>query len=134
LVKHKIAISRQSTDHRQRHKFMQKIAFTYPGGDLPAPSGIPASLQGNLGESGAKVLQTGLNLLFYGAVILAIVFIIYSGIEWITSTGDPNRIQSAKKRLLYAIVGLVVVSLAFLIFNLVAGVLGKSPGQLLNSN
>lgn len=110
-----------------------KIAqFTTPGGDLPIPSGIPTSLQGNLEDSGSKVFQTGLDLLFYGAVILAMVSIIYSGIQWITSQGDLGKIQSAKKRLLYSVIGLCIVAGAFLIFNLVAGVLGKNSTELLS--
>lgn len=107
---------------------------------IPGPSGsqtvvvptvIPPELQGNLGTTGVKVFRTGLQLLFLGAVVLAVIFIIYSGIEWITSSGDPLRIQSAKKRLMYSIIGLVVVSLSFLIFNLLAAVLGKTSIQLL---
>lgn len=111
--------------------------FQIPGDNgvpqtVPIPSGIPAGLQGGLQTSGKNVLTLGLNLLFYGAVILAVVMVIYSGIEWIISKGDPVRIQAAKSRLLYSIIGLVVVSMAFLIFNVLAGVLGKTTGQLLS--
>lgn len=112
-------------------KYLTQNNFQVPGGDLPVPSGIPQGLQGNLGTSGKNVFNVGLQLLFYGAVILAIVVIVFSGIQWITSSGDATKIASAKKRLLYAIIGLVVVALAFLIFNIVAGILGKSGSELL---
>lgn len=109
-----------------------KIPGTTGSEDVPIPSGIPSGLQGKLEDSGKHVFQTGLDLLFYGAVILATISIIYSGIQWITSSGDAGKIQRAKKRLFYAIIGLVIVVLAFLIFNIVAGVLGKSSTTLLS--
>ena len=109
-----------------------KIAqFQIPGGTLNAPTGIPSELQGGLEQSGKNILQTGLQLLFIGATILAVIFILISGIQWITSSGDPGKISSAKKKLFYSIVGLVVVAGAFLIFNLFTSILGKNLNEAL---
>lgn len=43
------------------------------------------------------------------------IFIIYGGISYISSTGDPNKVKRAKDTLLYAIIGLVIVALAEII-------------------
>ncbi len=111
---------------------MKLADLQIPNGDsLPVPSGIPTQLQGGLQDTGKHALQTGLDLLFIVAAVLAVIFVIFSGIEWISSQGDPSRIESAKKRLFYAIIGLIVVALAFLIFNAVSGILGKSSSNLL---
>lgn len=40
---------------------------------------------------------------------VALYFIIWSGFKYITSTGDPQKIVSAKNTLLNAIIGLVIV-------------------------
>lgn len=93
------------------------------GGTLQAPTGIQ-HLQGNLPETGKRVFQVSLDLLFYLAAILAIISIVMSGIQWITSGGEPSKIASAKKRLLYSIIGLVVVAGAFLIVKVILSVLG----------
>jgi len=102
---------------------MKLAQFQIPGGNLNAPTGIPATLKGKLEDSGSSIINTGLNLLFISAVILAVVFIIISGIQWITSSGNPEKISSAKKKLLYSIVGLIVIATAFLIFNVVKSIL-----------
>ena len=99
-----------------------------PGGTLQAPSSIPS---GDLGQSGSKVFQTGLDLLFYLAAFLAVVMVVISGIQWIASGGDPGRIAGARKRLLYSIIGLLVVASAFLILNVLTGILGKNPTDIL---
>lgn len=42
------------------------------------------------------------------AGVVSIVVIILGGIKYITSTGDPQKINSAKNTILYACIGLVV--------------------------
>lgn len=115
---------------------MSKISFQIPGAsgtpeDFPAPSGIPAAISGGLDTTGKIFIQTSLNWLFILASVLAVIFIIYSGISWITSEGDPEKIALARKRLTYSIIGLVVVALAFLIVNVVIRVVGGNPTQLI---
>ena len=116
---------------------MKLAQFKIPGQggtqvEVPIPTGIPPELQGGLQDSGKAILQTGLNLLFYGAAILAVIFIITSGIGWITSSGDPAKISAAKKKLLYSIIGLLIVAGAFLVFNVVGSVLNKDLNTLLS--
>lgn len=56
--------------------------------------------------------------------IAAVIFIIISGIKFITSSGDPKRLEGARHTLTYAIVGLLVVLSAFAIVNVVSIVTG----------
>lgn len=108
---------------------MKLAQLQLPGGTLPPPNGIPTQLQGGLNESGKRILQVGLQWLFIIAAVLALIFIIFSGIEWITSAGDPSKIAAAKKRLMYSIIGLIVVATAFLIVRLVFSTLGVAGTQ-----
>ncbi|ODS42716.1 MAG: hypothetical protein MSIBF_05300 [Candidatus Altiarchaeales archaeon IMC4] len=43
---------------------------------------------------------------------LALLVIVYSGIQWIGSEGDPMAVNAAKTRIIYAVVGLIVVVIA----------------------
>ena len=52
-------------------------------------------------------------LLFVGAV--SIFLIIYSGIKFITSGGDPKQAEGARKMMTYAIIGAVIVLSSFAI-------------------
>jgi hypothetical protein len=56
--------------------------------------------------------------------LVALVLIIYSGITYITSHGDPQKVEGAKKTLTWAIVGLVVIFLSFFVVNLISQVTG----------
>ena len=51
--------------------------------------------------------------------VIAVVVIVIAGITYSTAMGDAGKLAKAKKMLLYAIVGLVVVLLAFTIVNFV---------------
>lgn len=46
------------------------------------------------------------------AGIIAAIFVVYGGISYIMSNGDPGKIQKAKNAILYASIGLIIVALA----------------------
>ncbi len=59
------------------------------------------------------------NTLIFAAGIIAVIFIIVGGVRYITSQGDEKGVEGAKNTILYAVIGLVVVVLAFAIVNFV---------------
>ena len=79
-------------------------------------SGIPVT-------DGQNLLTNGLNLVYFLAGSIAVIMIIVAGVMYVTSTGDSGRVAKAKNMLTYAIVGLIVVIIAFAITNWVVGVL-----------
>ena len=97
-----------------------------PDGTLPALSGVPPELQGGLQDTGKNLLQLGLSWLFIIAAVLALIFTIFSGIQWITSGGDPGKVTAAKNRLMYSIIGLIIVAVAFLTLRVIISTLGVS--------
>src|ERR1035437_4558770 len=99
---------------------MKQLALTINGNNISAPNGIPT---GGFNTSGTNIIQVALTLLFVFAVILALIFAIYSGIQWTISGGDKQKIQQARLRITFAVIGLIVVFLAFFIVNLVGGFL-----------
>lgn len=62
------------------------------------------------GPNGALTKVT--NILAAVVGIIAVIIIIVSGIEYMRSEGDSNKVQSAKNTIIYAAVGLAVVVLA----------------------
>lgn len=74
------------------------------------------------------VLNLVVNLFFAAAGFSAIVYLAYGGIKWITSRGDKVGVEAARKQIVAAIIGLVVVLGTFTILNVVFGILGvKNP-------
>ncbi len=61
-------------------------------------------------------------LIFAGVVALALI--IYAGFKFVTSKGDPQEVDNAKKTLTYAIIGLLLIFFSFAILNLIATVTG----------
>ncbi len=51
---------------------------------------------------------------------LAVVVIVVAGIIYITSGGDEGKTESAKRWILYAIIGLVIALLGWVIINIVS--------------
>ncbi|MCL6096889.1 MAG: pilin [Patescibacteria group bacterium] len=60
------------------------------------------------------------------AGITAVFFIIFSGIKFITSGGDPKQVEGARQTVTWAIIGLLIVLFSFGIINIIAGLTGAS--------
>ncbi len=82
------------------------------------PGGVPVG-----GDASQLIMNIVKWLLgFVGA--LAVLMIIVSGIMYITAAGDEGRVDSAKRYLVYAIVGLVVALLGYAIVVTIGDQLG----------
>ncbi|HRN96040.1 MAG TPA: pilin [Candidatus Levybacteria bacterium] len=92
--------------------------FRVPGESHPIvdPIGINLSL--------SDLINFGLNALFVIAILATLAFLIWGGISWITSGGDKEKLEKARKTIIYAIVGLVVVLLSVVIMNFIGTFLG----------
>jgi len=65
---------------------------------------------------------------------VALIFIIWSGIQLITANGDAEKISGAKKTLTFAIMGFVFIALSFVIFNFVFAITGTPQDNLVGGN
>jgi lysylphosphatidylglycerol synthetase-like protein (DUF2156 family) len=77
-----------------------------------------------------SVLSSVINalLLFAGAV--AVLFLIIGGFRYVVSAGSPDQVEGAKKTILYAIVGLIIIFIAFVLVQLIQNYLGVTNGFL----
>lgn len=100
---------------------MKYLSFDLPGDYKIDPvGGMPSGGVGTL----SNIIQVGITFLFVLATLLALGFLIYGGIKWITSGGDKAGVESARKIITYAIIGLVIAFLAFFIINLIGTFFG----------
>jgi uncharacterized membrane protein len=70
-------------------------------------------------------------LIFVGSI--AVIMLVYAGIQYVRSGGDPKQTQAAQKILTYAIIGLVVVLSSFGIIYFI-GYLTGSTSCITNIN
>ena len=58
------------------------------------------------------------------ATLLVIAYLIWGGIEWITSEGDSSKLTKARQKITSAIIGLIVLSATMAIFVMLQQFLG----------
>lgn len=61
------------------------------------------------------------NILFFIIGAVAVIMIIYAGVRYTTSGGNPEAVKSAKNTLLYSVIGLVVAIFAYAIVRWIVG-------------
>lgn len=78
--------------------------------DLPDPTGA---------NDFGVILSTIINgaLVFAGAI--AVLFLIIGGFRYVVSSGNPDQVEGAKKTILYAVLGLIIIFVAFLVVNFI---------------
>ena len=74
-----------------------------------------------LPKADATKLPLIINVAFIIFGAIAVVYVIWSGIALIISQGNPEKIASARRGIIYAIAGLVVISLSWAIVGFVYG-------------
>lgn len=86
-------------------------------GTIPNPLSV-----NNLSELLDKVVQFVQALI----LILAPIFIVWAGITFITSGGEPAKIQKGRNILLYTVIGIIVALLAQAILKAVTNIFTSS--------
>lgn len=65
-----------------------------------------------------------LNVVMLIAALLVFAYMIWGGIEWITSGGDKGKAESARNKLTAAIIGLIIVAASYAVITLIVQFLG----------
>lgn len=56
--------------------------------------------------------------------VVGFIFFLWSGVQYLTSKGDPKGLAAAQARLTYAIVGLIIIFLAYSLTIYITGLFG----------
>ena len=67
------------------------------------------------------VIGNVLSVVYFWAGVIAVLVIIIAGFLYSTSAGNPTQTNRAREAIIYAIVGLVVIMMAFVITQFVLG-------------
>lgn len=62
--------------------------------------------------TGDTLFISTINWVITVAGIVSVIFLIYGGVLYITSTGEPGKIKKAKDTIMYSLIGLAIVALA----------------------
>lgn len=110
-----------------KQKLAQQIHIPGLSG-TPIEGPLPTTTPGvyrfqNLGD----IITIALQYLFPLAGFLLFIYIVYGGFQWLIASGDPKKIESARNRITYAVVGFVLLIASYWITKIVQMIL--SPSQ-----
>jgi hypothetical protein len=114
------------------------VALAIFGITLALPAPVAAQFQDNVnaaceglsaaGDTGGctgggaaitKVIRTAISILSIVVGIAAVIVIIISGMKYVTSGGDASSVSSAKKGIIYALIGIAIAASAQMIIHFV---------------
>ena len=64
-------------------------------------------------------MKPTINIILWVVGVAAVIVIIVAGLKYVTSSGNPSAVSSAKTTILYAVIGLVIAITAYAIVNFV---------------
>lgn len=89
---------------------------------LKPPFAPSFTATGNKAAPVTSVLQTLAGSLIFVAGPLAVLMIAVGGFQYVTSHGDSTQMENAKKNIMFAIIGLIVIILSWAIVTNIAQV------------
>src|SRR3989338_5535831 len=95
------------------HNTDARLALTLPGtgNTVTQPSELTAKGFVNL----ASILSPLLNIVFYLAAFFAFYWLVWGAFQYILAQGKKEELAKAKARITWALVGLIVIFLAYII-------------------
>ena len=76
-----------------------------------------------------KLITDLVNIAFVIAIILVFFYLIWGGIQWITSGGEKGKTEEARNKITAAVIGLIVLAAAYAILTLTLQLLGYTDLQ-----
>lgn len=110
--------------------FLQAQAAHAAPGDLCPPGDFANLCKLDVAKGGNSIVGTIVQFLLIIAVVLALMYLVYGGIRYITSGGDKAKVDAARSHITAAVVGLILAFAAYLIVNVVAYVFGVNITKL----
>lgn len=91
----------------------------------------PPIFNGDPGSALVSFISSSIRIALLVAAILVLVFMLWGAFEWITSGGDKEKLARAQSRITQAVVGLLMIFVALVIFGLlvgdILGIVKKNP-------
>lgn len=70
------------------------------------------------------VISNGIRIVFIIALLGVLVMLVAGAIQWVFSGGDKEALGKAKNRITHALIGLLILALAFLLAVVVGNIVG----------
>ncbi len=91
-------------------------ASTMPTVVVTVPTGYALSI--------GSLISALLTLIMVIAALLVFLYLIWGGIEWVSSGGDKGKVENARNKITAAVIGLIVIAASWAILTLALNFLG----------
>lgn len=103
---------------------MDKLALKLPGGNnIDRPPNLNPEFK-DLGS----FISPFLNIVFYVAMLFALTWLVWGAYQYILAQGKKEELAKARARITWALIGLIVVFLAYLIAKFAAEIFPANIG------
>ena len=75
-------------------------------------------------DSLGQAVSTIISVIFFVAALAAFFFILWGAVSYVTAGDDSSKTDAARKRITNAVVGLILVALVYVIWLIVAQIVG----------
>ena len=88
------------------------------------PLSIVATPKFGPGAQIGTIISAILPYLFPLAGLLLFLYLVFAGFQFLTSGGDPKKVEQAKQRLTNGIIGFLIVFISYWLVQIIARILG----------
>lgn len=94
------------------------------------PAAAMTSIDAPIGffEDVGSLINSLLSFVMVIAALLVFTYLLWGGIEWITSGGDKGKTESARNKITAAVIGLIVLAASYAILLIVLKFIGYDGG------
>lgn len=103
---------------------MNLVAKAYAAFDFLTPKGPGPNPDADWQAAASKVIE----IILLIAGVLAVIYLIYSGILYITAAGNPDSAKKGQQGIINAIIGIVIIVAAYFIIGAVVNLAGGVTG------
>lgn len=99
--------------------FLSTAALAQAGSESTVDLTPKGAFEGLINITLPSIVPVAIKIILILAALIALVFLIYGGIRWITSGGDKTAVEAARGTITSALIGLLVVFAAWAIIRLI---------------
>lgn len=90
-------------------------------GCITPPVNIPGSGGNDPAAPISSLFTVIIRVVITVAALLTLMYMLWGGLDWVTSGGEKEKIVKAQQKITYAVIGIIFIVLSFSIFGVVAG-------------
>ena len=94
-----------------------------------SPNDSPQAIQSATGSQGSfrEIVRTIVQFFLTFLGLIAVVMIIYGGFLYVTSAGKEESIGTAKKNIMYAVIGIIVILISYAVVTTILTAASGTP-------